>query len=101
MSEEVLRVEGLSVGIGVPAGTLRAVSDVDLQVGRGETLCIVGESGCGKTMTALGIMGLLPRRARLQALKVSRSKAANCWRCRKRRAGLRGNRMAMIFQGSR
>ena len=71
MSEEVLRVEGLSVGIGVPAGTLRAVSDVDLHVDRGETLCIVGESGCGKTMTSLGIMGLLPRRAHLAARKLA------------------------------
>ena len=85
MSEEVLRVEGLSVGIGVPGGTLHAVSDVDLHVDRGETLCIVGESGCGKTVTSLGIMGLLPRRAR-PARENSRSKAAICSRCRKKSA---------------
>ena len=43
----VLEVAGLTVAIDMPAGRLHAVRDVDLHVGRGETLCIVGESGCG------------------------------------------------------
>ena len=47
-----------------PAGTLHAVRDVSFAVDRGETLCLVGESGCGKSMTALAIMDLLPRQAR-------------------------------------
>ena len=58
---------GLSVDIGVPAGTLHAVTDLSFSVEAGETFAIVGESGCGKTMTALAIMGLLPRRARMTA----------------------------------
>jgi peptide/nickel transport system ATP-binding protein len=96
--EEVLRVEGLSVSIDTPAGALRAVSDVDLHVGRGETLCIVGESGCGKTITSLGIMGLLPRRARLAARRLALEGRDLLALSAKERAALRGDRMAMIFQ---
>jgi peptide/nickel transport system ATP-binding protein len=96
--EPVLQVEALSVEIDVPAGTLHAVSGVDLHVGRGETLCIVGESGCGKTMTALGIMGLLPRRARLDARRIALEGRDLLAMSRGELNALRGNRMAMIFQ---
>jgi peptide/nickel transport system ATP-binding protein len=98
LSEPVLRVEGLSVAIDTPSGSLRAVNGVDLHVDRGETLCIVGESGCGKTMTSLGIMGLLPRRARLSADRLALEGRDLLALSAKERAGLRGNRMAMIFQ---
>ena len=54
----VLDVQGLTVDIATPRGTLHAVRDVSFQVARGETLCLVGESGCGKSMTSLAIMGL-------------------------------------------
>jgi peptide/nickel transport system ATP-binding protein len=94
----VLEVEGLSVAIDMPAGRLHAVRDVDLQVGRGETLCIVGESGCGKTITALGIMGLLPRRARMGARRLRLEGTDLLAIDAGARAALRGNRMAMIFQ---
>ena len=96
--QEVLRVEGLSVAIDTPGGMLRAVSDVDLHVGRGETLCIVGESGCGKTITSLGIMGLLPRRARLSVKRLELEGRDLAKLSAKDRAALRGDRMAMIFQ---
>ena len=94
----VLEVEGLTVEIDVPAGRLHAVRDVDLHVGRGETLCIVGESGCGKSMTALGIMGLLPRRARMQARRLMLHGKDLLAVGAGERAALLGDRMAMIFQ---
>ena len=97
-SDRVLEVEQLSVEIDGPAGALRAVTGVDLHVGRGETLCIVGESGCGKTMTSLGIMGLLPRRARLSARRLALEGCDLLALGAGERAALRGNRMAMIFQ---
>jgi peptide/nickel transport system ATP-binding protein len=96
--QEVLRAEGLSVTIDTPSGTLRAVSDVDLHVGRGETLCIVGESGCGKTVTSLGIMGLLPRRAHLSTKRLELEGRDLAKLSAKERAHLRGDRMAMIFR---
>ena len=61
----VLRVEDLRVGFG---GSLAAVRGIDAaRVERGETHCLVGESGCGKSVTALAVMRLLPRSARRSA----------------------------------
>ena len=98
IGEPVLEVEQLSVEIDGPAGALRAVTGVDLRIGRGETLCVVGESGCGKTMTALGIMGLLPRRARMRAQRLALEGRDLLGIGAGALAALRGNRMAMIFQ---
>ncbi|WYX30992.1 ABC transporter ATP-binding protein [Achromobacter denitrificans] len=94
----VLDVQGLSVDIATPRGPLHAVRDVSFQVRRGETLCLVGESGCGKSMTSLAIMGLLPKAAqrrtrRLAVLGEDLSAARG-----RRINALRGSKMAMIFQ---
>ena len=56
----LLRVEELSVRLRGEAGIVHAVSDVTFQLQRGQTLGIVGESGCGKSVTALSILRLLP-----------------------------------------
>ena len=98
VAEPVLEVERLSVDIATPRGTLHAVRDVSFTVRRGETLCIVGESGCGKSMTSLAIMGLLPRaaRRRVDALRLLGEDLAGA--SDRRVNALRGNRMAMIFQ---
>ena len=61
----LLSVEGLSVDLPTPRGNLRAVDEVDLRVAPGQTLGIVGESGCGKTMLSRAILQLLPKKARL------------------------------------
>lgn len=96
--EVVLDVQGLCVDIKTAGGALHAVRDVSFQVRRGETLCIVGESGCGKSMTSLSIMGLLPsvasRRTRTLSFLGEDLGAATS----KRINTLRGNQMAMIFQ---
>ena len=94
----VLEVEGLDVDIRTRAGVLHAVRDVSFRVNRGETLCLVGESGCGKSITSLALMDLLPRlatrRARtLRFLGEDLDRASG-----KRINDLRGDRMAMIFQ---
>jgi oligopeptide/dipeptide ABC transporter ATP-binding protein len=62
-TETLLEVEGLQTHIRTRRGVVRAVDGVTLRLERGRTLGIVGESGCGKTMTALSIIGLLPRPA--------------------------------------
>ena len=56
----ILRVRDLSIEFDAPGGPLRAVDQVSFDLHRGETLGLVGESGCGKTTTALGILRLLP-----------------------------------------
>lgn len=60
MSELILSVENLNVVFDTYAGTVRAVSDVSFQLNKGEILGIVGESGCGKSMTAFSVMNLIP-----------------------------------------
>ncbi len=60
MSEAVLSIRGLRTTFTTPTGVFPAVDGVDLEVGKGETLGIVGESGCGKSVTALSILRLLP-----------------------------------------
>ncbi len=56
----LLEVKHLNVDLDLPAGTLHAVRNVSFSVQKGKTLSLVGESGCGKSMTAMAIMGLLP-----------------------------------------
>jgi peptide/nickel transport system ATP-binding protein len=60
MSDAVLEVEGLETVFFTRAGLVRAVDGVSLHVNRGEVLAVVGESGCGKSITALSIMRLVP-----------------------------------------
>jgi len=94
----VLEISRLCVDLPLPAGMLHAVREVSFQVGQGETLSLVGESGCGKSLTALALMDLLPQGARRTAAtlrfngrNLSRASEAEMSR-------IRGNQMAMIFQ---
>jgi peptide/nickel transport system ATP-binding protein len=61
----LLSIEGVSVDLPTARGRLRAVDNVDLAVAAGQTLGIVGESGCGKTMLSRAVLQLLPKRAKL------------------------------------
>ena len=94
----VIDVAGMSVDISVPAGTLHAVNDVSFKVHPAETLCLVGESGCGKTITSLAMMRLLPRSAKLTARHVIFDGEDITNYSDKDMVRLRGNRMGMIFQ---
>ena len=98
MSDRVLTVEDLQVAIPVPAGTLRPVQGVSFHVDRGETVCIVGESGCGKSLTALAIMDLLPKRATRSAAMLELQGETLAGLSGNAMSDIRGNRMAMIFQ---
>ncbi len=98
MSERILTVEDLRVDLPVPAGTLHAVQGVSFHVDRGETVCIVGESGCGKTLTALAVMDLLPQRARRRAGRLEIGNRSIAGISEREMSDLRGSDMAMIFQ---
>ena len=97
-TDAVLEVEGLEVDIRTERGVLHAVRDVSFSVARGETLCLVGESGCGKSITALAVMGLLPRTSsrRTRSLRFLGDDLGGA--SSKRINQLRGDRMAMVFQ---
>jgi peptide/nickel transport system ATP-binding protein len=98
MSEALLSVEGLVVDIATPRGVLHAVRDISFEIKRGETLCIVGESGCGKSMTAFALMGLLPKKATRQVRRLVFEGEDLTHTAAERLPQLRGHRMAMIFQ---
>jgi peptide/nickel transport system ATP-binding protein len=65
MDRPLLSVENVAVDLPTPRGNLRAVDRVNLALGPGETLGVVGESGCGKTMLSRAILQLLPKKAKL------------------------------------
>jgi peptide/nickel transport system ATP-binding protein len=90
----LLEVRGLEIAF----GELAAVRRASLEVRRGETHCLVGESGCGKSVSALAIMGLLPRGAtrRADALRFDGQDLLPL--SERAMSRLRGDRMAMIFQ---
>jgi peptide/nickel transport system ATP-binding protein len=93
----LLSVRGLSVSLPTPEGPAPILEDVGFDLAAGGSLGIVGESGCGKSMTALAVMGLLPERAvaRGEILFEGRNLLAlpEAGLCR-----LRGRRFAMVFQ---
>ena len=94
----LLEVNSLNVDLHLPAGLLHAVRDVSFSVGKGETVSLVGESGCGKSMTALAIMNLLPPRAirRAETLRFENRNLMDT--ADTDMMGIRGARMSMIFQ---
>ncbi|MEM9062750.1 MAG: ABC transporter ATP-binding protein [Pseudomonadota bacterium] len=98
MSELILDVQNLKVDIPVSAGMLHPVRGISFSVKRGETLCIVGESGCGKSLTSLSLMGLLPKTAIRTADRMD-FLGQDIRDLREREmAALRGVNMSMIFQ---
>lgn len=95
----ILEVRDLHTEFDTELGTVHAVDGVSFEVKAGETLAIVGESGCGKTVTALSILGLLPKRqgkiARGEVLFHGEDLAPMST---KQLNSVRGDRIAMIFQ---
>ena len=94
----MLDIRNLRVSIPTDRGILNAVRGVDLQIAKGETLCLVGESGCGKSLTATSIMGLLPRYAKVTSDRFQMAGQDLTTRTDGKLAKLRGRDVAMIFQ---
>jgi peptide/nickel transport system ATP-binding protein len=95
----VLDVKGLQTVFFTNSGLFRAVDDVSFTVRRGETLAIVGESGCGKSVTALSIMRLVPQPpGRIVAGSIMLEGTDLLTLDENRMREIRGNRMSMIFQ---
>ena len=63
MTQPLLDIRNLKVRIGAGEHAIRAVDDISFHINRGETFALLGESGCGKSMTALSILRLLPQPA--------------------------------------
>ena len=94
----MLTITDLKVAIDADAGLVRAIDGLSLCVERGETFALVGESGCGKSMTALALMRLLPDNGRVTdgRVEIEGQEALSLPESAMRR--LRGGRVGMIFQ---
>lgn len=93
----LLEATSLRIDLRTHRGLVTAVRDINFSLDRGETLGLVGESGCGKSMTALGLMGLAPDNAVMGgSIKLNGQELVGL-RDREWRA-VRGRRMGMIFQ---
>jgi len=99
MSQPLISFDRLSLSFASEQGRVRAVQDVSFDVMPGQTVGIVGESGCGKSVTAMSLMGLLPAQtARVDGGEI-RYQGKNLLALRSAQlADLRGNQLAMIFQ---
>ncbi|MFP4974990.1 ABC transporter ATP-binding protein [Paenibacillus sp. CN-4] len=96
---ELLEVSGLVTEFKTSGGVIRAVDGVNLRVKKGETLGIVGESGCGKSITSLSIMQLLPKKiGRIAGGSIAFEGKDLLKASGREMRSIRGNRIAMIFQ---
>ena len=95
----LLAVHGLCVSFATPDGEVPAVQDATFDIGQGRILGLVGESGCGKSVTALALMGLLPAPPACELAGEIRLEGRNLLDLRERQwQRVRGRDIAMIFQ---
>ena len=98
-AETLLEVKDLSVTLFTEDGALPAIHELSFIMRKGETLAVVGESGCGKSMTALSIMGLLPQPpAKIVGGSINFEGKDLAKLSRDEMRAYRGNRIGMIFQ---
>ena len=98
MVENVLELRNLAISFDTPKGEVQAVRGVDLEVKKGEVLCVVGESGCGKTVMCQSVMHFLPRYSRVKhgQMIVCGEDITNY--SEKEMRNLRGSALSMVFQ---
>src|ERR1019366_9043135 len=93
-----LEIAGLEVALDADAGIVKAIDGMNLAIKRGETFALVGESGCGKSMTALALMRLLPENGRIVGGRVALEGQDLLALPEAGMRAVRGGRIGMIFQ---
>ena len=98
-NQPLLRVQDLHVEFRTRRGQAQVLNGVDFEIRGGETLCVVGESGCGKSMTALALLRLIPSPpGRISGGRVLFQEEDLLKAGEARMREVRGNRISMIFQ---
>lgn len=97
-SADLLEIRNLKTHFFTDDGQVPAVDGVDISIKKGETLALVGESGCGKSMTSLSIMGLVPGTGRIVEGEILLEKEDLTKKNEKQLSKIRGNDVSMIFQ---
>ncbi len=98
MPEKILQVKGLKVHFETPHGVVRAVDGIDIDVLRHEVFGLVGESGCGKTLSALSILGLVRSPGRIAGGHIYFNGADIVGKDERSLRKMRGAKIAMVFQ---
>lgn len=98
MKDILLEVKNLRVSLQKKKKVVHIVDDISFSVKKGKTLCIVGESGCGKSLTSLAIMGLLPKGIKITQGEVNFKEKELSKYGIKEMSKIRGNDISMIFQ---
>ncbi|MDM5186684.1 ABC transporter ATP-binding protein [Bacillus sp. DX4.1] len=98
MSKTLVELKDLQTHFHTEEGTVKAVNHVSFSVQEGETVCVVGESGCGKSVTALSIMGLIAESGEVVGGEILYEGQSLLQMKEKEIRKLRGNDIAMIFQ---
>ena len=98
MNAPLLRIESLSTWLAGNEGVVRAIDGLSLEIARGETFALLGESGCGKSMTALSVMRLLPETGAIVGGQVELDGEDLLAKPERDMRDVRGRRVAMIFQ---
>ncbi len=98
-NQTLLSIRNLSVSFSSDEGLVRAVNDVSYDIPRGKTLAVVGESGCGKSVTALSTLGLIPDPpGKIDSGQIIFDGQDLIKADEKQMQAIRGNQIAMIFQ---
>src|SRR6056297_3400610 len=95
---KLLEVTDLKVGFRIDGQEFLALRGISFELSKGETLCIVGESGCGKSVTSLAIMDLLPVNGNVVDGSIKFRDKELLTLSKKERLNYRGNKIGMIFQ---
>ncbi len=99
MVSPLLKVSNLRIELSTRDGIAPVIDDLSFELGHGENISFVGESGCGKSMTALGIMGLLPEKVgRIASGSIQFNGEELTTATDARLRDIRGNEISMIFQ---
>ncbi|MDD2993081.1 MAG: ABC transporter ATP-binding protein [Pygmaiobacter sp.] len=96
--EPLLQLRGLGLDICTKGGCYPALSEVEFELGRGEIVGLVGESGCGKSLTSLAIAGLLPAAARVSSGQITFDGQTLTELTEQQLCQLRGKEISMVFQ---